>query len=245
MKIDLCNPFYLATACAGTLLVSSADAGVIIETVTRTIEAVSVDNGASIAIAPGGPILVDGDNPSPQTITYTVSGLDLSSLEASAIDVSFDFSVTYTGSADLGLFNVSTGNGAVGISGGNATQVGAGETLTLSISDPANVIGFSGDIGLNGFTAVLFENFQGATDEANLTFSDGTSVDVVSTGVFSAQPLTGLVAANSVINSGIGGQHRVDNISLQFEAVAVPEPASMALLVFGGLTLLSRRRHNG
>ena len=61
-------------------------------------------------------------------------------------------------------------------------------------------------------------------------------------GSYGSQPLLGLDEMNSIWrNNNVSGDPASFNFSRGFRIAAVPEPASLALLILGGAVLLSKR----
>lgn len=213
---------------------------------TGTTKATGGGNSLSI----GGTITSSGSATSGAgqvlVMTYNVMGLDLSSEEAGATSVSFSYTVTFT--ADTGsTINFSSG-GNVGV---DNTQVGGSETLTVAVSGPTAIVGFSGSISLDGITRAQILNFDNTDDQQTISPNSGSDVVLVGTTDNGTPPapagaISGVNAAfdaadgvTSVTQSAIVGSAGFRTLRVQF--TAVPEPSSTALLGLGGLALIARR----
>ena len=243
------------TAIAFSLSVAHANAGVVIDTIFDT-QNFNVNGGAGPAATITGPTLtgVFGTD-SVVTTTYTVSGLDLSAIDPTATNASFDFTVQYTGSEvdfTTGTVVPSPVNNPPNNSGtnrfvsvGDDDFIGVGETLRIDVLGVSNVTGFSDVIRFNGFVQVDAETFQQANDAALGVFGDGTSQTVVTdntsfAGVFGATGGAAFVPSNSFVFTPTSGTSRIGRTELQFEAI--PEPSSAFAIGLGAIAMLIGRR---
>ncbi|MEL7265342.1 MAG: PEP-CTERM sorting domain-containing protein [Planctomycetota bacterium] len=159
--------------------------------------------------------------------------------------VTFDATITTTGSADL----TQTTSG-LGVDGNGSTLLNDGEFLSFTVS-VANVVG--GTVAFDGFTAVD-PTFFGGTDAG--VFND--TADLVTPLAFInadptvfGMPLGGGIGVTSFLVAGpAASSFRVDDISAQFTGTAaagVPEPgttAALAVLAIGMTATAIRRRRN-
>jgi len=171
--------------------------------------------------------------------TYTVSGLDLSSLGGGAGE-SFSFTITYTATTDgstpgTPVFN---GFGNVAVDGGASNaQVDGAETLTATIALTSS--SFAG-LSLAGFTEA---RAGGVSDTESGTFAwDGGSFSITGSANRTAtiDPTAGITALTLSVQVG---QMNFEGFKAEF--VAVPESSTFALLcgVFAlGLILVRRRK---
>ena len=189
--------------------------------------------------------------------TYTVSGVDLSSIEAGATNASFDFTLQYEGfnvdaagtrtGASIGQFiNGSRNNVSLGV--GN-TNINPNQEITVTQTGVTNISGFTGSISGFGFDQVVLANAGNEDDAATVVFGDGTSFSFDNGGTAgssSVEATAGLVSTDNFTVSGDVSLVRLGLIGVQFEAIAtaVPEPSSMVALGFGALGILVRRRRN-
>ncbi len=256
----------VSTIAVLTLLTANLNAGVIINTDTVTDPLVDAATGGpnplitsnlgTISVATiTGTFGMD----SVITATYTVSGLDLSSLEAGATNASFDFTLQFAGfnvdgagnrsALDIEQFvNGSRANVALGV--GN-TNIDAGQEIDVTLS-VSNITGFTGNISGLGFDQVTLGNAQNDDDAATVLFGDGTSFSFDNGGAAGnfgqqATPLGTLVPTDNFTVTGVDGAVRLLEIGVSFEATAaaaVPEPSSMFALGIGALGFCVRRRRN-
>jgi hypothetical protein len=147
--------------------------------------------------------------------TYTVTGVDLTSLGGSASE-SFTFTVGYTATSDgstpgTAQFN---GFGNVSVTGGNDNQVDGAETLTATIALVSTT--FS-NLSLSGLTSARAGGV-GTTATGTFTWVGGSHN--ISQGNGTANDVTG----NSVTLAVSSSTMNFEGFSAQF--VAVPEPGS-------------------
>ncbi|MGJ8673459.1 PEP-CTERM sorting domain-containing protein [Rubritalea sp.] len=173
-----------------------------------------------------------------------------------------DITITgVSGSAGAALDTIAAGYGVSSTASNEGNRMGPGETITFTFSD------FSAPLASLEFIGFVSENNSGAwnigatssnnavadtmlingTSYAAGTFASAPTVTGMnfSSAVngFVAQTLTSSVAANGSNAFEIGMSTGTARLAgLQFEAVAVPEPSSTALLGLGGLALILRRR---
>lgn len=97
---------------------------------------------------------------------------------------------------------------------------------------------YAGGVETDGADAVELSSFAALLDSANVTVADGT---LVSTDVYavSVDLSTGTGHAGELLwleVKSVEGKDYFDNVSI------VPEPATLALLAFGGIALIRRKR---
>lgn len=185
------------------------------------------------------------------TVTYSVTGLDLSAEEAGATSASFDFDVTYSsGTTDAVSFS---GAGNAGI---DNTQVSGSEELTIAVSNLTNIMGFGGTISFDGITSARVANFNNDPDQQNLLLSDGSNIVLVGgSDTTGATPVGAAVGDSATISAGLGiteftqsavaGAAGFRNLGTQFTACAMPVPEPSALVMLGAIACLvtgQRRR---
>ena len=107
------------------------------------------------------------------------------------------------------------------------------ENILVSLDSPARAIGF--DVYLNGLGPVEVRVYDGETLLDSYSFP-GNENDQTYLGVVSDTPITAFRFMSSL---GASINTAIDNIAV---AEAIPEPASLAVLALGGLTLGLRRR---
>lgn len=204
------------------------------------------------------------------SVQHTVTGLDLSAVEASATNVSFQFTTTFTAS-DVDAMMVAidapvsiAASGNTGVAGGAfGGQFAVDEQLSVTLSvDAASIVGFSGTINFDGFTQIALANFGNDGDLANILSLDGSFTNTqVSSTANTTSPAGIFQAGNNAIFdlSSVGITDPVTSLALtaesggqtfnsataQFTAsAAIPEPSSTLLLALSGLFLtFSRKRH--
>ncbi len=255
----------VSTIAVLTLLTANLNAGIIINTDTVTDPQVDPVTGAinplitsNLGTISAATITGVFGTDSVITATYTVSGLDLSSLEAGATNASFDFTLQFTGSIlnaagnrtalDIEQFiNGSRANVALGV-GNTNIDVGQEIAVTLGVS---NITGFTGNISGLGFDQVTLGNAGDPNDAATVLFGDGTSFSFDNSGTGGgfgqqATPLGTVVPTDNFTVTGDGDAVRLLEIGVVFEATAaaVPEPSSMFAFGIGALGILVRRRRN-
>ncbi|BDS07889.1 hypothetical protein NT6N_29290 [Oceaniferula spumae] len=154
-----------------------------------------------------------------------------------------DVNTTLTLTFDIIVNETQLGRG-VGIS---LTDSGAGSEVFIGkqINEGGSANGVHSSIAAGGLDHVVLSGSGSASLTAIFT-SDGTDTFVsISDGV---ETLNGTIAGSQFTFDGLNadGYHRltttngIDNISIDVEVV--PEPSSIALLGFGGLALMLRRR---
>ncbi len=161
----------------------NADAVTLSATVDGGVAA-TVSNGATID---NGVLTGVSEVDSTITILYTVSNVDLSSVEAGANAASFQFDVALSGftisdpsmpvAAPVGI--TAGGNIGVGMSVMPDTlQITFNELLSVSIGTVSNIMGFNGLINFDGISGIQFGNFQNSGETALLSFPGSTFADL-------------------------------------------------------------------
>jgi hypothetical protein len=164
------------------------------------------------------------------TTTYTVSNVDLTSVGGTDSE-EFSYTITYTQTNGTGVqFN---GFGNVSVTGGDNNQVDGSETLTATVALTATSFA---NLTLVGFTQA---RAGGATagESATFTWTGGGTQAITTGGTTIANGVTGDFFTLSVSS---GSTYNIQGFGVQF--VAVPEPTSASLLVFGAAAMLRRRR---
>ena len=162
--------------------------------------------------------------------TYTVTGVDLTSLGGSASE-SFTFTVGYTATTDGSTPGTAQFNGFGNVSvtgGGDNNQVDGTETLTATIALAST--SFT-QLSLTGFTRV---RAGGVSDGETGTFTHGSGTANIT---FAARELA---ITGTTVTMAINNPMNFEGFQAQF--VAVPEPGSATLLALGAVALLRRRK---
>ncbi len=152
----------------------------------------------------------------------------------------------YTGATGSGTPSGGSGSQVVFASGGgfhsqtltDTLQVGT-YTLTVAVGNRSNFAmgNWVFDLRANGISTVLATS----TGNSELLTSGAFTDKVLIFNVLAGNPNLG-TALGIVLSSDASGAAEYDNVRLDFAPVAIPEPASMALLGLGSVLLLARRR---
>jgi len=178
--------------------------------------------------------------PAVPTTTYTVSGLDLTSVGGGASEtIAFDITYSQTGGTGV-QFN---GFGNVSVTGGEDNQIDLGETLTATVSLNNGLSTFSGLISLG----IVQINAGGTTsDETWNVIHDGGTIPATT-----ANNPTSFAASSFVTLETTDGQQQFDRINLQAfhveitaDSVVIPTPAAWpaATALLTALAVRRRRR---
>ena len=249
----------------GTLNMSGNSIGSGAASVTFNAQSGTVSNVAGVNGAAGtlvkstaGTLNVTGTNP------YTAA----TQIDAGTLNVSGTLSgtsgvtVNNTGTLLLSTSNVINDTAGVTLNGGTFRTAGASEgtgtsvglgALTLSANSILN-FGLGGVATLNfngigahnpGATALTIDNWTGTLNQAGV---DGTDDRLVFAG--NASDFSNAFAQNDIMFSGIGGGYSAIQFDAgHYEIVAVPEPATTALIGSVALCALigyrERRRFTG
>ncbi|MEO0474518.1 MAG: PEP-CTERM sorting domain-containing protein, partial [Planctomycetota bacterium] len=166
--------------------------------------------------------------PTLPTLTYTITGLDLTSVGGTASEtIVYDVVFTQTGGTGIQF----SGFGNIAVTGGNNAQVDNTETLTATLS--LNSTTFTGDIDL-GIVQMAAGGNQ-ASDSWNVIHEGGTESLTGSPNGVTFDP-SSFVTLDPQSGNGVNLQR------LEVQVTAAPEPGSLALLGLGGLFVAARRR---
>ncbi|GAA5496225.1 hypothetical protein Rhal01_02407 [Rubritalea halochordaticola] len=197
--------------------------------------------GATIAITQGSTT----DGGADQTLIFTVSGLTLDSFGAGDDSLVINLQLSATSSLDT-VSGIGRSFEAWGV---NNSLIDVGETLTFSMGTAqvnlgAGTTDIVESVVFNGFTGFDLLNV-GAGETFDITGTDNSDATGVSISQNQGYLLGGGEQEQSFtyVASGTGGMriYEVTN-SFTVTTTAVPEPSSVALLGFGGLALVMRRR---
>ncbi|SHJ70637.1 PEP-CTERM protein-sorting domain-containing protein/MYXO-CTERM domain-containing protein [Rubritalea squalenifaciens DSM 18772] len=187
------------------------------------------------------------DGPGPQTLTYTIDGLDIDGIGGTNDQLVVSV-VLSTGDAGHELeTNQAAGGNWIAVDSlinTNSAQTNyidqTNEVLIFSLgSATANLNGGSdnGTVNFIGFTGGQVLNYDGGTISINGSSFGNTDID-------GSQEFT-LGSASSTLSYGFTSgdeDYRVEMGTLEFDVTAVPEPSSTSLLGLAGLGLILRRR---
>jgi len=220
----------LGVACAAT----AANAAVIFE----VSDLRPGETTANVATTTLGAVT---SNASVPTMTYTVTGVDLTSVGGSASEqVVIDVDFTQTGGTGV-QFN---GFGNISVTGGgNNNQVDGVETLTATVSLSSTTY-TAGDITL-GFISFTTGGVSGDTDEQwNITTASGTTLFNSPGSNVTTFAASSFVTLDPVAGNSNDGDFNAQGYIIELTATQdiIPEPASLALLSAGGFLIGSRRR---
>lgn len=182
-------------------------------------------------------IVANGNGATTQNVTYTVSGLTIDG--TGTADDSVDITFSFSSGTTTGVYGINW-QGSVSVGGSWVTNQ---RTLTLAYDSISVNLSGGTDNGAGTFLVIseYTINSWNAGDEATL---NGASLnyDTGDTDAATAfSPGVNSVALTHVDHVG-AGSFRFNSFDFAFEADAVPEPSSTALLGLGGLALILRRR---
>ncbi|MEM9110868.1 MAG: PEP-CTERM sorting domain-containing protein [Planctomycetota bacterium] len=214
---------HFAIATTSLLLAGASNAEVIF-----TVSDQRPDNAARALSTTEGSVSAPAVLP---TMTYTITGLDLTSVGGTASETII-YDVLFTQTGGLGVaFN---GFGNISVIGGLQAQVDNNETLTATVSLSSST--FTGDIELG----IVFMAAGGndTADEWDVIHEGGTE-SLAGTGpgvnIATFDP-SSFVTLDPQAGDGVNFQR------FDVQVTAVPEPGSLALLGLGGLLITRRRR---
>lgn len=173
------------------------------------------------------------------TATYTITGLDFTSVGGSANEtVAFDIDYTFGGTGGTGVQINSFGN--ISVTGGESQRVDNEETITLTVGINPGLTTFTGDLSF-GFIDFFVGDVSGGTDEIyDITTENGTQT------ITSPTNNTGAFTASSFVTlDPVAGDDQNGNLSVQrfdIQVTAIPEASAALLGGFVLLGLLIRRR---
>lgn len=221
--------------CAAAVLVlaSAANAAVIV-TVSDTTP--NGDNGTGTR-ALSTTLGTVSAPPAIPTTTYTVTGLDLTSVGGGASEtIAFDITYSQTGGTGV-QFN---GFGNIAVTGGDNNQVDNLETITATVSLNGATT-FTGGVSLGFIEFTTGGTSNPGTDEFwDIITASGTQSFQSPGNITSTFSPSSFVTLDPVAGDNRNGTFNVQGFVV--EITAVPEPASLALLGLGGMLVVSRRR---
>jgi hypothetical protein len=171
------------------------------------------------------------------TTTYTVTGLDLTSVGGGLSEtIVFDVDYTQTGGSAAQV----NGFGNISVTGGDNNQIDLGETLTAMVS--LNSTTFGGVVTLG-----LVEVGAGGVNDGemwNVIHDGGTIAESFGGGTtFTSFPLSSFVTLETTNGTYITDQINFAAFGVEITAEnAVPEPASLAGGLLGVALIAGRRR---
>lgn len=167
--------------------------------------------------------------------TFTVTGLDLTSVGGSASEtIAFDIAYTQTGGSAVQI----NGFGNISVTGGDNNQIDPGEALTATVSLNGALTTFGGTINL-GLTSIQIGG-RDFDEQFSITHQGGTintPEEVLKSYGFSSSSFVTLATVDTDKPNDLGNME-----GYTVEIIVVPEPASLALLSLGGLLIAVRRR---
>jgi hypothetical protein len=181
---------------------------------------------SSIAAAPG-------------PVTYTLSGLDFTSLGGTAAE-EIVFTVSFSVSSGFVAYNnVPNGNVFNG-AGSLVNQVEPGEDLTATLGlTSTTFVGGLGSLSA-GFTSTTMGG-AGAGESWDVVHAGGTQAGSTALGITRALPQASpFWTLQNVATTGVNAGVNLQGYTVTF--AAVPEPSTLLLSGFGALVLLRRRR---
>lgn len=185
------------------------------------------------------------------TLASAGGDFDLDQIAGNVLDIAPEFLFVINeqfGNVNARLINISDGTQVFStdltgdVSAGAGTASGAGFSVALNNTNALGVGGGAGEADAGALTATTglelsidLASLGTPLQDINITAASG-SFD----GFFSNQVLSALPVGTE--NLGNGGFDLSTIAGDQFFTVAIPEPASLALVTLGGLAMLGRRR---
>lgn len=175
------------------------------------------------------------------TMTYTVTGVDLTSVGGTASETII-FDIDYSQTNGTGVQVNGFGNISV-TGGGDNNQVDGDETLTATVSLNSTTYA-AGDIDL-GFVTFVTGGVSGTADEQwNIITENGTTL-YQSPGNNTANfASSSFVTLDPVAGDNFNGTFNAQGYTINLTATQapIPEPASLALLGASAMLMFTRRR---
>lgn len=196
---------------------------------------------------------------SPQTVTYTVSGLDIDGIGGANDTVQISFIVTGTqADGTTTQFTSAVSGGYHQMSGGANMDFTTGETLSFTFD--AMSVNLNGGTGngtgtFDGFTALQFGSPSAGTgfrnvqevevsyDSTSVIFNgDSSSANNSGDDRLVLSPVASTAVGFVVTQQGGTPDGSFNAYEFEFTADAIPEPSSTALLGLAGVGMLLCRR---